>query len=48
MTDPVLWAKLSWHELETLAQRPPHMVMWPIGAILGGLAGHARGAHPFD
>ena len=33
MTEPVLWAKLSWHELETLARRPPHMAMWPVGAI---------------
>jgi creatinine amidohydrolase len=31
--DPVLWAKLSWPELETLARRPPHMVLWPIGAV---------------
>ncbi len=33
MTDPVLWAKLSWPELETLAARPPHMALWPIGAV---------------
>ena len=33
MSGPRLWAKLSWHELETLAQRPPHMVIWPIGAV---------------
>ena len=33
MSGPVLWAKLSWHELETLAQRPPHLAIWPIGAI---------------
>lgn len=33
MSAPVLWAKLSWPELEALAARPPHMVIWPMGTI---------------
>ena len=33
MSEPVLWAKLSWPELEALARRPPHMALWPIGAV---------------
>lgn len=31
MSEPVLWAKLSWSELETVAARPPHMAIWPLG-----------------
>jgi creatinine amidohydrolase len=33
MAEPVLWATLSWPELESLAARPPHMVIWPVGSI---------------
>jgi creatinine amidohydrolase len=33
MSEPVLWAKLSWAELEALATRPPHMALWPMGSI---------------
>ena len=33
MAEPVLWAKLSWSELEALAARPPHMAVWPVGSI---------------
>lgn len=33
MAQPVLWAKLSWPELEVLAVRPPHLAIWPLGSI---------------
>lgn len=33
MTEPILWATLSWPELEKLAARSPHMAIWPMGTI---------------
>ena len=33
MSEPVLWAKLPWYDLQALAARPPHMAIWPIGSV---------------
>ncbi|HEU5279996.1 MAG TPA: creatininase family protein [Gaiellaceae bacterium] len=29
--EPVLWARLSWPELQELASKPPRLALWPLG-----------------
>lgn len=33
MSEPLLWGKLAWPELEAIAARPPQMAIWPLGTI---------------